>query len=151
MRILRTLADADVGSTVAFNYYSGSTPGARRRVKVETNDGTYVAGTDLDKNEYRKYLVNMQRGDVYVLQEAGTVRVVTVNFVTARTQLRAAVDKLSGEALAKALGEMHGARSARFNSVTGNVELEVAEPTFVVNGKTVTATEMAEMARKALA
>lgn len=156
MRILGTLADADVGSTVAFNYYGGSTPGARRRVKVATNDGRMIGGEDVDQgNAYRNFLVNSCRGNVYVLQEAVAVaapsRQRRVNFVTAREQLRSAVNKLTGEQLANALVELTGARSGMYDTKTGDVVLEMPEQTFVVNGRTVTASEMAKMANQALA
>ncbi len=46
-----------VGDTVKFNYFSGSTPGAGRRVKVDKVDGSYAfEGHDLDKDEFRRFL-----------------------------------------------------------------------------------------------
>lgn len=43
------------GQTIAFVYNAGSQSGARRLVLVAQDDPAYVAGQDVEKNEYRRF------------------------------------------------------------------------------------------------
>lgn len=148
-QILMSLRDAKIGQTVRFVYAGGSNPGSVRTVKIEEKDSFSILGMDQDKGEYRQFYANRVNGSVEVLDTVAPVatRTISVHFTDARQQLHAAIDKADGEHLAVAfIGVLpKEATNVRFVSRTGTIEYEMPEPTFNVNGQTMTLTQLREL------
>jgi len=136
------LRDVKPGQTVRFAYYSGSTPGDVRTVKVHSNDGFFIKGTDQDKDAYRQFCIN-QAGDGQLVEEA-TKTTKAIYFTDARDEVLTALKILNGEQLAAAYGKLHGV-PAKWNSNTGYIEIEVDEPTVNINGSDFTKKQLQKL------
>ena len=154
MHCINSLFDAPIGSVVQFNYMGGSRYGALRKVEVTSHTVNGIIGKDFDRGgEFRSFNVSAARNarvvsDAPAPKAATRLTTVRIHFSDARSELRAVVDRLTGEELADVFSAHRGGINPAFDKASGCVQFDVPAKTFMVNGQEMTVAELAALVQR---
>ena len=132
VKVLQSLAEANVGEIIRFRYHGGENPGTFRTVRVGEVNFSTIVGTDLDKEAVRQYsfesadTIRMVGPTPAVLKSDGrkVIEETCVSFVDARLSLHSQIDAMNGDSLAEVFCETEKCDAGRFEAQSGMIVVE---------------------------